>query len=213
MVVITTQPQVFDQDKPADKISTLLTAGSIAFQDTQYKPNHTVPHIRSGTDVNIPKAAPNNYPPMGVVLSSNSERHVGRTLPTTMGIQASGVASLAAQHELGTNVELGQLLYLEWQNQTNTGKPPQIDKKNWGGYVPKKLPAERKYALESVHDSEEMKVIQKGPEWYSREQTFSQARGRVGQGVWKSLGIHRRSVGKMVIQTCSMPSVITFSLK
>ncbi len=206
MVVITTQPQVFDQNKPADKISTLLTAGSVAFQDTRYKPNHTVPHIRSGTDADN---YPDHYPPMGVVLSSNSERHVGRTLPTTMGIQASGVAAVAPQHELGTNVELGQLLMLQWQDKTNCGKPPQINKDQWHAYVPQKLDRATFSASSMINNDAEMRTVdRKAHGRYSDKQQRMQVAGRLGQGVWKSLGIHRRSVGKIVIQTCSMPSVI-----
>lgn len=203
MVVITTQPQVFDQDKPADKISTLLTAGSVAFQDRTYKPNNTVPHIRSGTDAKGGGNTGLNYPPVGVVLSSNSERHVGRTLPTTMGIQASGVAGVAAQHELGTNIELGNLLTLEWIPGTSCGKPPQIDQAQWNAYVPKKAAAGQLKG-----NSVEIEFLQGRQDvLYTKQQMTAQGQGRVGQGVWKSLGIHRRSVGKIVIQTCSMPSV------
>ena len=144
---------------------------------------------------------------MGVVLSSNSERHVGRTLPTTMGIQASGVAAVAPQHELGTNVELGQLLRLQWQDKTNCGKPPQINKDQWHAYVPQKL--NNTDSFNELHRDAEMRtVLLRAHKRYTTGQQEWQVRGRLGQGVWKSLGIHRRSIGKIVIQTCSMPSVI-----
>lgn len=180
-----------------DRMQTLLTAGSIAFHDTSFASKEYTPHLRSGIDLN---ASHLEHPPMGVVLSSNSMGAVGRAVPTTIGVQASGVAGMAAQRAVNTNIGLGKLIQLEWDKDTEVGRPPQLEaSRKWNAWVPHPFNAQH-----PTHN-----IIGRGTLTNANDQTETQHKltecGRCGQGSWKSLGVHRRSVGKVLVATNSMP--------
>ena len=210
MVIITTQPQATNASggPSTGKFPTLLTSGSVAFIDPEFKRNQTVPHIRSGTGAsngNTPKKFV-DYPPVGVVLSSNSERSVGRNVPTTMGVQTAGVCSFAAQHEQGTNISLGKLILMEWPQQgTNCGRPPQIDQNDWFGWVPKPMPPTFNDQSLTVMGVSKLREAEITADQITEVQNHWSIAGRYGVGSWKSLGIHRHCVGKGLVQCSSMP--------